>query len=68
LYCKHGVAHKEGPQGKIGWDEGSGWNQENWTTTIVANCYTCWKLYHTPKAFEEATKGEDDWREKREGN
>ncbi len=20
-YCKHGVAHKEGPQGKMGWDK-----------------------------------------------
>jgi hypothetical protein len=26
------------------------------------------KLYHTPKAFEEAKKGEDDSREKREGD
>jgi hypothetical protein len=52
----------------MGWDEGRGWNRENWTTTIVPNFYTCWKLCHTPKAFEEAKKVEDDWREKREGD
>jgi hypothetical protein len=57
-YCEQGGAHKDL---KERWDgmkavvEIKRIEQQ----TIVVNCYTCSKLYHTPKPFEEAKKGED---------